>query len=303
MTSMRKPVGAILLLVASVLISCSAEEEAQPGGVGSTKIEADLLDVAGGQIYYESAGSGEAVVFIHGNVGDRRHWDAQFLALADKFHVIRFDLRGFGQSSLPVEGEPYADYDDMAALLTHLGEERAHVVGWSKGSGIAFDFALAYPEKTLSVTSVGPWINGYTSPVAQKWFAEFAGVRSAARAGDLPAAVDTFMNALSLGNTINEPPAQRLREIALDQSFWHFRHRSPNHAVQPWAAQRVGNVKAPTLILTAEHDLPTCLEIADLLDEGIADSHKVVLKGASHLLHMEKPEEFNRTLIDFLQSL
>jgi len=103
-------------------------------------------EVPGGRLFFETAGSGEALVLIHGNAGDRRHWDAQ-MELAEQVLVIRYDVRGFGESSLPVEGQPYSNSGDLAALLDHLGIEEAHVAGWSMGSGIAVDFALAFPER------------------------------------------------------------------------------------------------------------------------------------------------------------
>ena len=85
-----------------------------------TRSSTNFAEVRGGRLYYESNGSGDAIVLIHGSAGDRRHWDGQFSALTNDYWVIRYDVRGFGQSSLPVEDKPYSDYEDLAILLDHL---------------------------------------------------------------------------------------------------------------------------------------------------------------------------------------
>ena len=97
------------------------------------------------RLYYEVAGSGHPLVLIHGFTLDTRMWDDQFETFAREYQVVRYDRRGFGKSSLPVD-EDYAHADDLAALLEHLGIDRAYVLGLSGGGASAIDFALTYPE-------------------------------------------------------------------------------------------------------------------------------------------------------------
>ena len=98
-------------------------------------MQSGYAEVAGGRLYYEVEGSGDAIVLIHGNFGDRRHWDQQVDAFTRDYRVVRYDVRGYGKSSLPVEGDPYASSEDLAALLDQLGISRVHIAGWSMGSG------------------------------------------------------------------------------------------------------------------------------------------------------------------------
>ena len=268
------------------------------------KTQSGFAEIRGGRLYYESAGSGDAIVLVHGNAGDRRHWDPQFSALANDYRVIRYDVRGFGESSLPVEGEPYSDHEDLATLLDHLGVRTAHIAGWSMGSCIAVDFALAYPHRTRSLISVGPCVFGHSSPTQQAMFADMAQVRAAIADGDLGTAVDAWMRAPYFSATIVDPAAgERFRQIANDYSFWAFSHRSPQRVLEPSAAGRTSEIQSPTLILTAEHDIPACLEIAHLLDESVPDSRKIIMEGTGHLLHLEKPGEFNQHLVDFIETV
>jgi pimeloyl-ACP methyl ester carboxylesterase len=267
----------------------------------SRGVQSGYVEVPGGRLWYEIAGSGESLVLIHGNAGDRRHWDHQFPLLARGFRVIRYDVRGYGKSTLPVEGEPYAAHEDLAALLDHLRISKVHIAGWSMGCGIAVDFALAYPERTTSLVAIGPWVSKYSSPAAQTFLADLRAVAAAASQGP-QAAVDAWMRAPFFASTIRESSAAaEFARIASDYSWWGFSHRSPQRSLDPPAVGRVGTIKAPTLIMTAEHDIPACREVADFLARSVPQSRMVEVPGTGHLLHMEKPEEFNRTVTEFLR--
>jgi len=123
-------------------------------------IDSGYAEVNNTRLYYEIAGKGQLIVFIHGSFGDRRFWDFQMNDLSKKYKVLRYDLRGFGKSALPKEEEVYRDCDDLLALLNYLKIERAHVCGVSYGSFIAIDFALAYPQKCFSLIPIGPRVTG-----------------------------------------------------------------------------------------------------------------------------------------------
>lgn len=260
--------------------------------------------VPDGQLYYEAGGSGEVLVLVHGNAGDLRHWDLQVEDLRRHYQVVRYDVRGFGRSTVPQAGHPYSNFDDLAALLDHLGVTRAHVAGWSMGSGIVIDFSLAYPDRTISVISVGPWVNGYTSATASEFFADVAHVREVAKSDVRAAAVAAWMAAPFFSKTIVEPAAgERFKEIASDYSFWALLNQSPQRGLRPSAVSRLADIEVPLLIVTAERDVPACLEIADLLQQSVPHVRMVVMQGTGHLMHMEKPTEFNRVLLDHLDSL
>jgi pimeloyl-ACP methyl ester carboxylesterase len=265
------------------------------------ELRSGFAEVAEGQLYYEVSGRGEPLVLIHGNAGDRRHWDHQFAALATDYHIIRYDVRGFGQSSLPSAGQPYSDYEDLRRLLDYLDVPRAHIAGWSMGSGIAIDFVLAYPERSLSLISVGPWVNGYSSPRAESMFADFGLVVSALQENGASAGAAAWMATPFFAETIRDQAAgQEFYEIAQDYSWWALMNASPLQTLEPPAVSRLEQISVPTLILTAEHDIPACLEVAELLERSVPGSDKVVLNGTGHLLHIEKSAEFNARLRSFL---
>src|ERR1700712_4313524 len=95
-------------------------------------VETGYAEINGAHMYYEVAGEGETVTFVHAGVADHRLWDAQFAALAPRYRAIRYDLRGLGHTT--ARAMSYSHAADLHALLTHLGVERTALVGCSMGA-------------------------------------------------------------------------------------------------------------------------------------------------------------------------
>lgn len=285
-------------------VSCETRPEAESESFpGLQEVEQGFAEVNGTRLYYEAAGSGDPIVLIHGNFGDRRHWDDQFEALAESHRVIRYDVRGFGQSSVP-EGDPYSHHDDLKALLDYLGVSKGHIVGLSMGSGIAVDFVLAHPEMSRSLISVGPWVFGYNSPAAEEILQPMRELSSVVRERGVKAAADYLWEARAFKETVRDPAVlDALKEISYDYSFWHFTNEDPGRILDPAAVQQIDRISVPTLIITAEYDLEACREVADLLEQKVAGAKKIDIPATGHLMNMEKPGEFNRVLLDFLQTI
>ncbi|MFK0229413.1 alpha/beta fold hydrolase [Streptomyces sp. NPDC090303] len=107
----------------------------------------------------EARTEGEAVVFVHGNVSSSAFWHSTLTTLPDRYRPLAVDLRGFGGTDpLPVDAtRGLRDHaDDLAALLTALGVERAHLVGWSMGGGVVLQYLRDHPAAVLSATLVSP---------------------------------------------------------------------------------------------------------------------------------------------------
>src|SRR5260370_11708115 len=98
----------------------------------------------GAKMYFESAGAGPTVVFIHAGVSDRRMWDPQFDFFARKFRVVRYDLRGFGKSGMT--DLPYSNRADLGNVLLHLEIDKAVLIGCSMRRRAARDFTLEHAD-------------------------------------------------------------------------------------------------------------------------------------------------------------
>jgi len=115
-----------------------------------------FADVQNGQLYYEMAGAGPPLVLIHAGIADSRMWDEQWLVFAKYFRVVRFDIRGYGQSEMP-PNTSFAAHEDVRDLLNFLGIQQTCILGISMGGSVALNFSLTYPQmaKALIVVAMG----------------------------------------------------------------------------------------------------------------------------------------------------
>src|SRR5258708_30331786 len=117
------------------------------------QLQTGFVETNGTKLYYEMMGEGHPLVLIHGGYMDRRMWDDPLAVFAQHYRVIRYDVRGFGKSELP--HVPYADRQDLAALLAFLGIEKTYLLGLSLRGGISLDFTLDYPDMGEALILVG----------------------------------------------------------------------------------------------------------------------------------------------------
>ena len=256
------------------------------------KIESGYAAVNGTRLYYEVAGSGEALVLAHGFTLDARMWDKQFEPFAEQYRVVRYDARGFGRSALP-DGAEYSRVEDQCALMAHLGIARAHILGLSMGGALAIDFALAHPEMTRTLIAADAVMSGYR--FSAHWSAMYKPV------GDAPdeAAKKRAWLDCALFAPAREQPAvaAKLAQMVAEYSGYHWR-QSDRHRHGD-AISALERLRAPALAILGEHDLPDIHTVADLLATR-AGARKAVVPGAGHMLPMEDPVAFNRIVLEFL---
>ena len=107
---------------------------------------------------YDLIGEGPLVVLIHGTNLDRRMWDAEAEWLREHVRVLRYDLRGQGDSDFPTDS--YSNHDDLIALLGELGGHDVTLLGLSAGVQVAIDVALTAPQLVARLVLVSPSIAG-----------------------------------------------------------------------------------------------------------------------------------------------
>lgn len=104
------------------------------------------------RLYYDVAGQGDTLILLHGYGMDRRMWDKVYKPLSKHYHVVRYDLRGYGLSGLPEVGFGYLHADDLSALMDALSIQKAHLVGVSLGGRVVTEFTALHPERVRSAT-------------------------------------------------------------------------------------------------------------------------------------------------------
>jgi pimeloyl-ACP methyl ester carboxylesterase len=255
-------------------------------------------DVKEGRLYCTADGTGTPVVLLHGFGLDQRMWEDQVEALAGRFRVIRYDMRGYGRSSLPTS-QPYAHADDLFLLLSQLNARPAHLVGLSAGGRMAIRFALAYPQAVRSLALVDSALDGYVW--SADWQARWNTIDARAKAGDLAEARRLWLeHPLFAPARAQSNVAIRLTEMVQDYSCWHWIHADPGLAAGAPAINRLGEIQARTTVMVGERDLPDFQKIAETLACGIKGAVRLTVPGVGHMVNMEAPQKFNSQLTSFL---
>jgi len=270
-------------------------------------VDSGYAEVNNTRLYYEIAGKGQAIVFIHGSFGDRRFWDFQMSTLSKKYKVLRYDLRGFGKSALRKEDEVYRDCDDLLALLNYLKIERANVCGLSYGSFIAIDFALAYPQKCTSLISIGPRVTGDDlddyKPNSDSFKAIVSKTVELLKSVGKKEATDFLWTGNnSLSKSVQSPEARQvLLKMGYEYSWWRHLHPSKREYAFPQAIKHLDQIKMPTLVVTADFDAAICKQVAATLKNEIRDAKLISIRHAGHVMNMDRPEQFNKELSKFIR--
>jgi 3-oxoadipate enol-lactonase len=239
-------------------------------------------------LWYDETGSGTPVVLLHEGVVDSRSWNAVVPLLGDRFRVIRYDQRGYGRS--PMWTGPYSAVDDLVSVLDAAGVERAALVGCSRGGRIALATTVERPERVSALVLVGAPFPGRrldveTTPDQDaRWEAAEAAEDFTAMAEiDLevwaPLGVDEQLRAMFVENARASSSEDPERE-----------HR---------VADRLGDVRAPTLVLCGSRDVPAILEAGKRLADAIPGARHAVIDEADHMVPWRAPDELARLIREF----
>jgi pimeloyl-ACP methyl ester carboxylesterase len=268
-------------------------------------VKGGRVDVGeGASLVYDSAGKGRTVVLIHGGLLDRKMWDAQFAGLARYFRVVRYDTRWHGESG--GSGGRWSDHEDLRLLLDHLGAKRAAIVGLSMGGLIAIDFALAHPERASAVVAVSPGLSGFEFPDTSA-SPHTARMRAAWEQGDVEGVAEAFQRMWTDGprrepGQVDAAVRTSVRAM-LCRGVARALKRPQAQELQPPAIGRLREFRAPMLVLVGELDMPDIHTIAGRLMAEVPGARRVVIPGVAHMINMEKPADFERTVVEFLSAL
>lgn len=254
-------------------------------------------------LWVEQEGAGDDVLFISGLADEGACWVDQVAGLNDHYRLTTFDNRGVGRSSTPDGPFRIVDFAaDTAALIDALGLERPHVVGSSMGGAIAQELALAHPDRVRSLVLNGTWCRG-----------------------------DRFLNEIFRNWMWSAEKADSIRDFLVTVNLWCFSPRIWNDGIMdewiaaaeasPYAqsvdafcrsaqaliehdtADSIGAINAPTLVTVGELDLCLPERFSQAIVERIPNARLVVIPGVGHQPFQEVPQDYNRLLDEFWQSV
>lgn len=258
------------------------------------------------KLYYEEAGSGFPVVFVHEFAGDCRSWEPQIRHFSRTYRCVAFNARGYPPSDVPKTLESYSQaraVADIAAVMSALGLAKAHVVGLSMGGYATLHFALRHPDLARSAVIAGC---GYgsepdkqaafrrDSEAAAKRFEELGAAKAAAIYADVatrwplrdkdPRGWTEFRARLAEHDALGS--ANTLRGVQMRRpSLWDL-------------VEDMRRMRVPALIVTGDRD-EACLAPGLLMRREIPGAGLLVLPRGGHAINLEEPEAFNRALSEF----
>lgn len=265
-----------------------------------------FADINGANIYYDLEGEGDPVVFLHAGIADSRMWNNQFAVFAQQYRVLRYDLRGFGQTTV-TEPAPFTHHDDLHALMNHLGIERATLIGCSNGGRAAMNTLLAYPDSALALVMV------CSSPGGFKFDGESPALWEEAVAafdsGDLEktSRLETQLWAVGPQRSPDAVP-QAVLDLVYDMNLIALKNEvaentGEEQSMSPPAVERLAEIQVPVLVIVGEDDSPVTHASGNFMEATLADVKKVLMPNTAHLPSMEHPTDFNRIVLEFLDSL
>jgi pimeloyl-ACP methyl ester carboxylesterase len=261
----------------------------------------------GVKLYYEEAGSGTPVVFVHEFAGDHRSWEPQVRFLSRRYRCIAFNARGWPPSEVPPDVARYSQAracDDIRAVLDGLKIDKAHIVGLSMGGLATLHFGLTYPNRARSVLVAGA---GYGSERGEreKFRAEAVVIAAKLEQEGMPA----FAEAYAYGPT-------RVQFEAKDpRGFAEFKAMLAEHSAKGAANTQLGvqrerpsifdledklaACRVPMLVVTGDEDWP-CLLPNVFIKRTCQTAALLVIPNSGHAVNIEEPAAFNAALADFL---
>ncbi|WP_222871073.1 alpha/beta fold hydrolase [Nonomuraea sp. PA05] len=242
-------------------------------------------------IWHGERGTGEPVVLLHSTAVDSGMWDAQEEALAARFRVIKVDFRGYGRTPYQADG-PYSDAGDVAEVLAALGVSRAAIVASSGGSQAALELAAAGLAGRLVL--LNPVSTLEPTPDLRAYWAEESRLLEA---GDVHGAAELNARTL-LGPEAGDEAWQRV--VAMQRHAFEVQLAADPRPEQTEGELKPAEIDVPALVVAGAHDLPYFRDSAHHLAGELPQARLVELPWAGHLPALERPEEINALLLDYL---
>lgn len=231
------------------------------------------------ELWAEERGTGPAVLFLHGGLGDSRLWAPVAEIVARRFRCINYDQRYVGRSTGPAA--EWSSADDAVAILDRFGVDRAAIVGLSGGGRIAIDLAVLHPERVWAIAHVAGAVAGIDFDLEEPEIDDPMELDLAVWA---PLGADETMRELWRATlTAQDPPKGAT-----------LRPRP-----QPPAGERLEEISAPTLVVVAKHDPPSFAEVGRTAARRIPGA-RLVEFDSDHYLTLRNPEELGELLLEFL---
>jgi pimeloyl-ACP methyl ester carboxylesterase len=260
----------------------------------------------GARLYFEESGTGYPVVFAHEFSGDHRSWESQMRWFSRHYRCIAYSARGYTPSDVPENDNAYGhehSANDVAAVMRHLGIDKAHVVGLSMGSMASLLFAISHPgmASALVLASCGSG----SDPGLREKFQQDSRERAdrLLREGWGPMAEETAIGPNRIQLKYKDPIGWEIfrRNLAEHSPLGSAMTLRNYQQKRPTVYELEAQLKAlsvPTLIMVGDEDA-SCVRPSLFLRSSITNSGLLMMRRTGHAMNMEEPAAFNAAIQDF----
>lgn len=259
------------------------------------------------KLYYEEAGTGSAVIFVHEYAGDYRTWEPQMRYFSRSNRCITMSQRGYPPSDVPDDPARYGQdlaRDDIIAILDALKIDKAHIVGHSMGASTALHVGIHFPQRCLSVTAASCGYGSSPDPV----FVEQGRAASRETAKmfetvDFPTAAARYADGVTRQTHKNKDPrgfADFARMLAEHSPVGHAMTMRELQAKRPMLWEMEASLKqfsVPLLIIVGDED-DWCVDPSVFLKRTVPTAGLLVIPRAGHTITSEEPAAFNAALAE-----
>jgi len=249
-------------------------------------------DVPGARIWFkDTGGSGVPVVLLHAATGSVRNWEKQYPVFTSAgYRVIAYDRRGWGRTTVQPGGQPQSAADDLQSLMTFLHVDRFHLVATAAGGFVALDYALSFPDRLRSLV-----IANSVGGVQDEDYVELGRTLRPPQFDALPAHVRELGPSFRAGDPEGTRKWMEMERMS----------RQDGVAAQPFRNRMtfavLDKIKTPTLLLTGDADMYAPPPVLKRFTDRIRGSQSLIIPEAGHSSYWEKPEAFNRAVLDFIR--
>ncbi len=300
---------ALWIVLAALVVGCSHPLVRPAVFEWNPALELRTAGVREGTIFYAVTGEGPPVLLLHGFGGEIWVWEKQVAALSKRYRLYIPDLIGYGYSDRPkVEYTPALFIDSIKQFMDQLGLRRASLIGNSMGGGIAWAFALTYPERVDKLILIDSTPPDVVPEVRNPSFRWFLAIRNIPFLPYLAVALHTrgmlratLMEMVFDDRLISDAVVERQYLIGRIAGTARVMTSTARHAeeVKRYGGA-LGTLVKPTLIIWGDQDEVFPRAVGEKLHKSIEGSELAVIKGSGHMPMWERPDETNQAILEFL---
>jgi pimeloyl-ACP methyl ester carboxylesterase len=280
-------------------------------GTGARRQHAQTQNPDGVSLYYEEAGAGTPVVFVHEFAGDYRTWEPQMRRFARSHRCVTYSQRGYPPSDIPSDPASYGQdvaRGDVIAVMDTLGIDKAHVVGHSMGAYTSLHVGMRHPERCISVTAAGCGWGSLPDPAARAAMrAQAAETAKMFTAKGMPEAAAIYADgATRQAQKFKDPRgyAEFARLLAEHSAQGHALTMAMLQSKRPTLWDMEADLKTfsvPLLVICGDED-ETCLDGSVFLKRTAPTAALLVVPRSGHTITSEEPAAVNSALADLFAS-